>query len=318
MTPEAVSERPAAGAGWLLRLGARAAATTVLPLLVLAGVLAATQTVQRMLWPALFLADPALRLDETLLAGGAGCLGLAVLARAVVTAIGVRAGGARLHAGAAAEVVPPAAAGLRGIAWAAATALVDLVLSAWFWGVVIAAAAAFALGGPLVSLLGAGGVALALTLGALLGPAAELWLELALVVSVVRPVRMAVAAGEALRLLLARPGFLVGAWVVTAVPAGLLAAGFQILAAGAPGPGLGAAGAAGVALLLVALVEALATFIRLDAFAALVLDGQGLLPRPSPPVTPPAPVPRATLIGAEVVEARPVGPVAPWSPGEPG
>ena len=78
MTPEPVPERPAARAGWLLRLGVRAAISAVLPLLALAGVLAAAQTVQRMLWPALFLADPKLRLDETLLVGGAGCLGLAV------------------------------------------------------------------------------------------------------------------------------------------------------------------------------------------------------------------------------------------------
>jgi hypothetical protein len=315
MTPETVSERPAVRAGWLLRLGARAAVTTVLPLLVLAGVLAATQTVQRMLWPALFLADPGLRLDETLLVCGAGCLGLGVLARAVVTAIGVRAGAAKLRTSRG-DAVPPATAGLRGIAWAIAAVIVDQVLSVWFWGVLVAAGVTLVLGGPLVSLLGAAGVSLVLTLGALLGPAAGLWLELGLVVSVVRPVRFFVAAGEALRLLLARPGFLIGAWLVTAVPAGMLAAGVQVIAAGAPGPSWGAAGAAGTALLLLGLVEALATFIRLDALAALVLDGEGLLPLAPPPA--PAPVPRATIVGAEVVEARPVGPVAPWSPGEPG
>jgi hypothetical protein len=234
----------------------------------------------------------------------------------VVTAIGVGAGAARLRTGAATEGVAPATAGLRGIAWAAAATVVDLLLSTWFWGVLVASGVALVLGGPFVSLLGAAGFALALTLGTLLGPAAALWLELGLVVSVVRPVRMGVAAGEALRLLLARPGFLVGAWVVTAVPAGMLSAGFQVMAAGAPGPGWSAAGAAGVALLLVALVQALATLIRLDALAALVLDREGALPRPPPAPVRPAPVPRATLVTHEVVEARPVGPVAPWSPGE--
>ena len=214
--------------------------------------------------------------------------------------------------------MPPATAGLRGIAWAIAAVIVDQVLSVWFWGVLVAGGVALVLGGPLVSLLGAAGMSLALALGALLGPAAGLWLELGLVVSVVRPVRFLVAAGEALRLLLARPGFLIGAWLVTAVPAGMLAGGVQVIAAGAPGPSWGAAGAAGTALLLVALVEALATFIRLDALAALVLDGEGLLPLAPPAPVPPAPVPRATLVGAEVVQARPVGPVAPWSPGGPG
>jgi len=318
MTPEPVPGRPAASAGWLLRLGARAAVSGAVPLFALAGVLAAARGVQQMLWPALFLADPQLRLEETLLVAGAGCIGLAVLARAVLTAIGVRAGAARLRTGALAEAVAPATAGLRGIGWAAAAALVDLALGAWFWGVLVSSGAALALGGPVVSLLGAVGVALALTLGALLGPAAGLWLELGLVVSVVRPVSMAVAAGEALRVLLARPGFLVGAWLVTAVPAGMLAGGAQVLAAAAPGPSWTAASAAGTALLVVALVEALATFIRLDALAALVLDADGALPRPPPALVQPVPVPRATLVGAEVVEARPVGPVTSWRPGEPG
>lgn len=316
MTPEPVPESPAAGAGWLLRLGARAAVSAWLPALTLAGVLAIAQAIQRMFWPSLFLGDPALRLEETLLVAGGGCLAVSVLARAVVTAIGVGAGAARLRTGAAAEGVAPATAGLRGIAWAAAAALVDLVLSTWVWGVLVASAVALVLGGPFVSFLGAAGFALTLTLGTLLGPAAALWLELGLVISVVRPVRMGVAAGEALRILLARPGFLVGAWLVTAVPAGLLAAGVQVMAAGAPGPGWSAAGAAGVALLLVALVEALATLIRLDALAALVLDRDGALPHPPPAPVRPAPVPRATLVTTEVVEARPVGPVAPWSPGE--
>ncbi|MGZ5958192.1 MAG: hypothetical protein ACXWLI_07230 [Myxococcaceae bacterium] len=315
MTPEPVPESPAAGAGWLLRLGTRAAVSSWLPVLALAGVLAIAQAVQRMFWPSLFLGDPALRLEGTLLVAGGGCLVASVLARAVVTAIGVGTGAARLRTGAAAGV-PPATAGLRGIAWAAAAVLVDLLLSSWFWGVLVASGVALVLGAPFVSLLGAAGFALALTLGILLGPAMALWLELGLVVSVVRPVRMGAAAGEALRLLVGRPGFLVGAWLVTAVPAGMLTAGVQVMAAGAPGPGWSAAGASGVALLLVAVVEALGTLIRLDALAALVLDGDGALPRPAPAPVRPAPVPRATLVTTEVVEARPVGPVAPWSPGE--
>ena len=317
MTPGPVAERPAARAAWLLRLGARAAVSAVLPVLALAGVLAVSQAAQRMLWPALLLGDPALRLGGTLVVAGGGCLLLSVFARAVVTAVGVGAGAARLRTVTSPDGVAPASAALRGIAWAGAAAAVDLILSVWFWGVLVSSGVALVLGAPVVSFLGVSGLALALTLGTLLGPAAALWLELGLVVSVVRPVRMGVAAGEALRLLLARPGFLIGAWLVTALPAGLLAGVVQVMAAGAPGPGWGSAAAAGVALLLVALIEALATFIRLDALAALVLDRDGALPGAPEPVRP-APVPRATLVSSEVLDARPVGPVAPWSPGEPG
>ena len=318
MSPDPAAERPAAGAGWLLRLGARAAVSSLLPLLALAGVLAVTRTVQRTLWPALFLADPELRLDRTLLVGGGGLLLAASLGRAVVLAVAVHSGAARLGTGSVEAGVSPPAAGLRGILWAAAAALLDLLLTVWFWSVLVSSGVALALGGPGVSLLGAAGVALVLTLGMFLGPAAALWLELGLAVSVVRPVRFAAAAGEAFGTLLARPGFLLLAWVVTAVPAGLLAGGVQVLAAGAPGPGRAAAAAAGAALLLVALVEALATLVRLDSLAALALDRVGVLLAAPPRPAPPPPVPRATLVGPEVVEARPVGPMAPWNPGESG
>ncbi len=318
MSSAAAATPPPARAGWLLRLGARAAVSSLLPLLALAGVLAMAQVVQRVLWPALFLADPALRLEETLLLGGAGLLLAASLGRAVVLALAVRDGAAGLRRGSIPDGVAPATAGLRGIVWAAAAAIVDTLLSTWFWCVLVASGLALVLGGPAVSALGAVGVALVLSLGAFLGPAAALWLELGLVVSVVRPVRFTVAAGEALRTLLARPGFLILAWLISAVPAGLLAGGVQVLAAGAPGPGVAAAAAAGIAVLLVALVEALATLIRLDALAALVLDREGALSPPPPVPVPPTPVPRATLVGPEVVDARPVGPMAPWNPGAPG
>jgi hypothetical protein len=309
---------PPAPAGWLLRLGARAAVSVLVPLLGLAGVLAIAQAVQRVLWPVLFLSDPALRLGKTLLLAGMGLLLAASLARAVVLALAVLAGASRLRTGSTPAAVGPATAGLRGIAWAAAKAVVDMLLSLWFWGVLVSSGLALVLGGPAVSALGAVGLALALSLGAFLLPAAALWLELGLVISVVRPVRIRAAAGEALKTLLARPGFLVLAWLVTAVPAGLLAGGVQVIAAGAPGAGVAAAGALGTAVLLVALVEALATLIRLDAVAALVLDREGALPTPPPARVPPAPVPRATLVGPEVVDARPVGPMAPWNPGAPG
>ncbi|HVP62579.1 MAG TPA: hypothetical protein VMT11_18620 [Myxococcaceae bacterium] len=311
MSPGTAATPPPAPAGWLLRLGARAAVSALAPLLALAGVLAVTRVVQRMLWPALFLSDPALQLEQTLLVGGTGLLLAAALGRAVVLAIGVRAGAARLRTAPELGGVPPATAGLRGIAWAAAAAVVDTLLSAWFWSVLVSSAVALLLGGPVVSLLGAVGLALALSLGAFLGAAAALWLELGLVVSVVRPMSMGAAAAEALRILLARPGFLVLAWLVTALPAGLLAGGAQVLAAAAPGPSVGAAGAVGIAVLLVALIEALATLIRLDAMAALVLDREGALPLP------PVPVPRATLVGPGAVDARPVGPMSPWNPGAP-
>lgn len=316
MSAEPVVEGRAAGAGWLLRLGARAAMSAVGPLLALAGVLAIIQAVQRTLWPALLHADPVLRVRETLLAAGLGLLLAASLGRAVVLAVAVQSGALRLPAGRRAVGISPSRAGLRGIAWASAVAVVDLLLNLWFLSVLASGGVALVLGGPVVSLLGAAGVALALTLGTLLGPAAALWLELGLVVSVVRPLPVTVAAGEALRALLARPGFLVLAWLSTALPTGLLVASVQVMAAGAPGQGPAAAAASGVAVLLVALAEALGTLIRLDAFAALVLDREGALPAPPLVPVPPAPVPRATLVGGEVVEARPVGPMPPWSPGE--
>jgi hypothetical protein len=197
--------------------------------------------------------------------------------------------------------------------------VVDQLLGAWFWGVLVATGAATVLGGPLVSLLGAAGVALVLCLGAFLIPAAALWLELGLVAAVTRPARLREAASTALEILLARPGAVVALWGVTAVPAGFLAAGVQVLQSGAPGPGWAAASASGVAVLLVALVEALATLVRLDALAALVLDARGELPAPPPrPAPPPPAIPMATLVSsAEVVEARPVGPVSPWSGRDP-
>ncbi len=315
MSPATVAVPPPVRPGWLLRLGLRAAVSSLPQLLALAGVLAIGHLAQRVLWPALFLSDPALRLEETLLLAGTGLLLAASLGRAVVLAIAVRAGAARLRTGSSPGVAA-ATAGLRGIAWAAAAVVVDTALNAWFWSVLVSSVVALVLGGPVLSALGAVGVAGVLSLGALLGPAAALWLELGLVVSVVRPVPVRAAAAEALGILLARPGFLVLAWLVTAIPAGLLGGGVRILAAGAPGPGVAAAGATLIAVLLVALVEAGATLIRLDALAALVLDREGALP-PPPPV-PPAPVPRATLLGPEVVEARPVGPIAPRNPGAPG
>ena len=314
MSAEAPSERPAARAGWLLRLGARAVSSTVAELLVLAGVLAVAATVRAVFWPAVLGADPSLRLDRTLLVAGVGLLFVAVLGRTVVTAVAVHSGAARIATAAPERPISPAVAALRGIAWAAAAAIVDLVLDVWFWTSLVSSVLALALGGPLVSLLGAVGAALVLTVLAFLAPAAVLWLELGLVTSVVRPVTFGAAAGEAARILLARPGFLILAWLATGLPAGFVVGAVQALASGAPGPGRAAAAAAGVALLLAALAKALATLVRLDAFAALVLDHEGRLPAPPPPVAPLMPVPRATLVGPEVVEARPVGPIGPWPP----
>jgi len=320
MTPAGPSAPPATRIGWLLRLGGRAATSSALPVLTLAGVLAASQVVWRTLIVALLSADPAIRLEQTLLLSGAGLLLVISLVRAVVLAVGVQSGAARIRTVPGSPALSPARAGLRGIAWAAVAVAVEQLLSIWFWGVLVASGVATVLGGPLVSLLGITGVALALTLGLFIVPAAALWLELGLVASVTRPARFGEAAGTALAALLGRPGAIVLLWLVTAVPAGFLAAGVQVLQAGAPGPGWAAAGAAGVAILLVALIEALATLVRLDALAALVLDRQGELPAPPPrPAPPPAPIPVATLVpSGEVVEARPVGPMAPWNPGAQG
>jgi hypothetical protein len=318
MTGEEPAARPAP-VGWVLRLGARAAFASALPLLALGGVLAISRAAWSVLWPALFRADPVLRLHGTLLFS---CLGLLVLgsaARAVVLAVAVHGGAARVRSGSARPEISPARAGLRGLAWAAAAVVVDQVLDVWFWGVLVASGVAVVLGAPLVSLTGVAGLALVLTLGLFLVPAASLWLELGLVVSVVRPARFSEAAGVALRTLGARPGAVVLLWVLTAVPARFFAAGILVLSAGAAGPGWASAAAAGVAVLLVALIEAMATLIRLDALAALVLDGQGELPRPPPAPVPAPRIPVAPLVSAgEVVEARPVGPISPWNPGAPG
>ena len=320
MTPAEPSGAAAAPVGWLLRLGGRAATSSALAVLVLAGVLAVSQVVRRTLIAALFLGDPALRLDRTLLVSGIALLLLATLARAVVLAVAVQSGASRLRTVPGLPPLSAARAGLRGIAWAAVAVAVNEVLSIWFWGVLVASGVATVLGSPVVSLLGITGLALVLTLGLFIVPAAALWLELGLVTSVTRPAHLGEAAGTALMTLLQRPGTVVALWLVTAVPAGFLAAGVQILQAGAPGPGWAAAAASGVALLLVALIVALATLIRLDALAALVLDGHGELPAPPPkPSPPPAVIPVATLVLAgEVVEARPVGPMAPWNPGAQG
>jgi len=319
MTAAAPSGPSGAPIGWLLRLGARAATSSALAVLTLAAVLAASQVVWHTLGAALLLGDPALRLEGTLLLSGAAMLLMASLARAVVLAVAVHSGATRLRTVPGSPALSEARAGLRGIAWAAVAVLVNELLSIWFWGVLAASGVATVLGGPLISLLGITGVALVLTLGLLLAPAAALWLELGLVTSVTRPARFGQAAGAALTTLLRRPGAVVALWLVTAVPAGFLAAGVQVLEAGTPGPGRAAAAAGGVALLLVALIQAVATLIRLDALAALVLDGRGELTSPPPkPSPPPSPIPRATLVPtSEVVEARPVGPIGPWNPGAP-
>jgi hypothetical protein len=310
----------AAPFGRLLRIGGRAALSSALPVLVLGGVLATSQVIRRTLLVTLFTADPAMRLEQTLLVAGTGLLLVTIGVQALVLAVGVQSGAARIRTAPASPTLSPARAGLRGMAWAALAVLVDQLLSFWFWAALVASGLATVLGGPFVSLLGATGVALVLTVVAFLVPAAGLWLELSLVAAVTRPARLGEAAGVGLATLLRRPGTVIALWLVTAVPAGFLAAGVLMLQGGAPGPGWASAGAAGVAVLLVALIEALATFVRLDSLAALVLDARGELPAPPPRPAPPAPaIPVATLVpSAGVVEARSVGPVTPWNPGAPG
>jgi hypothetical protein len=304
----------------MLRLGARAAVSSAPAVLVLGGVLAASQVVRRTLLVSLFTADPAMRLEQTLLVSATGLLVVIFGVRAVVLAVGVQSGAARLRTAPASPPLSPARAGLRGIAWAGLAVLVNELLSLWFWVALAASGIATVLGGPLVSFLGAAGVALVLTVAAFLIPAAFLLLELALVAAVSLPARPGEAAGVALAALLRRPGTVIALWLVTAVPAAFLSAGVLVLQGGAPGPGRAAAAAAGVAILLVALIEALATFVRLDALAALVLDARGELPAPPPRPAPPAPaIPVATLVpSGGVVEARPVGSITPWNPGAPG
>jgi len=311
-------EPAAASFGWVLRLGARAAISSALPVLVLAGAVATSQVVWHTLAMTFLLADSALRLEETLLVSGVALLVLASMTRAIVLAVAVHSGTARFRGEP--SSLSPARAALRGIAWAAMAVVVDQLLSTWFWGVLLASGATTVLGGPLLSLLGATGVALALTAGAFVFPAAALWLELALVAAVTRPARLGAAARAALEVLLARPGAVVGLWAVTALPAGFLAAAVQALRSVASGPGWAAASGGGVAILLVSLAEAVATLIRLDALGALVLERRAQLPSPpARPAPPPPAIPVAGLVSrGEVLEARPVGAMAPWNPGGPG
>src|SRR5262249_39101304 len=122
MTPEEPSGPAAAPIGWLLRLGGRAATSSALTVLILAGVLAASRVVWRTLVVALLTADPAIRLERTLIVSAAGLLLATFLARAGVLAVGVQSGAARVPTAPDLPALSPARAGLRGISWAAAAA----------------------------------------------------------------------------------------------------------------------------------------------------------------------------------------------------
>src|SRR5262249_11289399 len=106
MTAEEPAARPAP-VGWVLRLGARAAFASVLPLLALGAVLAIGRAAWSALWPAFLQADPSLRLHGTLFVSGLGLLVLASVARAVVLAVAVQAGAARVRSGSARPEISP-------------------------------------------------------------------------------------------------------------------------------------------------------------------------------------------------------------------
>jgi hypothetical protein len=307
MTAPAQSGR--AGAGRLLGLGARAALSGPGLLLGVALTLAAAACARSVVRPALFLAgnDDVRRLVGL---GAWGLVVLAALARGIALAWAVRAGEGRIRGGQPTlEARALGATSLTGLAWAVGVAAVHLTLFLWFSTGIVSTAVVFVLGKGPLPLLGAAGLAGVLSVAAIAAPVLGLWLELALVRAVVRREGIALAGAEAWHTLGQRPGFVVGAWLATALPAVGVAGTVQVFLGMRPPPSWATVAAQGTGLLLVALIDAVAAVVRLDAYAALELDREGALPAPPPPPDPAPVVPRATLVPpASVVQARLVPP----------
>jgi hypothetical protein len=297
-------------AGRLLALGAGSGLSAPAAVLAAAGALVVAGVVRSTLPVALFQADPEAQAEGTLLWGALGLLLGAALARALALAGAVAQSAASLRGQpvGVAEAVGRSAG--TGLLWAIGAALAQLAFQLWVWTGLLATLGALLFAAPAASLLGAAGLALVLSVALLGGFVLSLWLELALVRAVVIGGGVARAAADATRLLLRRPGFVVLAWLVTALPALALSGFVQTLLGFSRGIGWVSAAASGIGLLLLALIDATATVARLGAFAAAELDAAGELPLPPPPV------PRATLVDpGSIVQARAVGPPEPGAAG---
>jgi hypothetical protein len=302
MTAAAEPVRRPSGAGRLLGLAVKSALSTPGATLAVGFTLAVAQTVSEVLPRAVFAADPSADLGTTLAIGGVGLLIVAALTRGVALAWAVQAGAATADWNAALAVTA-----VKGLSWAVLAAAAHLALSLWFWTGLVSALAAFFLGSPRVALGGAFGLSLVLAVGVVAAPLLSIWLELALARAVVSRTSVGRAGADAARTMLERPGFVVGAWLATALPAFGISRFVELVLGTVPGSEWAAAGAMGVGLLLLALIDALATVVRLDAYVALELDRTGMLPAPPPPA-----VPRAALVvPGTILESRPVGPPGP-------
>ena len=307
-----VAQSGRAGTGRLLGLGARAAFCTPGLVLGVALTLAAAGFARAVVFPALALAADG---DVRRLVGfGAwGLIILAALTRGVALAWAVRAGEGQIRGGPGAlDGTAVEMTGRTGLAWAIGAATVHLALSLWFWTGLLGAGMAYLLGEGPLPVLGAAGLAAVLAVAAIAGPLLGLWLEVALARAMVRREGIAVAGVEAWRTLGARPGFVLVAWFATALPAFGVAMLVRTFLGMAPPPSWATIAANGIGLLLLALIDAVATVVRLDAYAAVELDRAGALPPlPVPPQAPP-PVPRATLVEpSTIIEARLVPPPDP-------
>jgi hypothetical protein len=163
------------------------------------------------------------------------------------------------------------------------------------------------------ALAGALALALAGSLGPLSALVLQLTAEMALVRSVVRAERPAVAGFEAVRTLSGRPWAPLGLLLLTALLAAAVAGAASVLSSLGPPRHLRLFG--GVALLQLAissLAFSVAQLVRLSSFAALELGRTGELPAAPPSPPRPSAAPRAELVGetGQVGEARLVEPPA--------
>jgi hypothetical protein len=306
MTAAAPSGR--AGAGRLLGLGARTALSSPGLLLGVALTLAAAAFARTALPPALMLASDD-DVQRLLAIGAWGVVVLAALCRGVALAWAVRAGVDRIRGQEPAlDAASLETTGTTGLAWAVGAAAVHLALSLWFVTGLVAAGVVYFVGESPLPVLGAAGLAWVVSFGLLAGSALVLWLELALARALVAREGIAVAGAAAWRTLLERPGFVLVAYLATALPAFGVAKLVQLFLGMTPPPSWATLAAEGTGLLLLALIDAVATVIRLDSYAALELDRAGALP----PVPVPPPVPRATLVEpSTILQARLIPPPGP-------
>jgi hypothetical protein len=296
--------------GRLLALGTGAALSSPVAVLAVGATLAVALVIGSTLPVALFQADPKAQAGGTLVGGALALLLGAALARAVALAGAVAQSAAQLRGQPVGLVEAVGRSAGTGLVWAIGAAVAQLAFRLWVWTGFLATLGALLFAPPAASLLGAAGLALVISVALLGGFVLFLWLEVALARAVVIGGGVARASADATQLLLRRPGFVVLAWLVTALPALAISGFVQTLLGFSPRVGWASAAASGIGLLLLALLDATATVIRLGAFAAAELDAAGELPVPPPPV------PRATLVEpGSIVQARMVGPSGPETAG---